>query len=146
MSRQTRAALIAAVASSFGLYASTVRGQANITWGNAAGGKFNVAGNGLGGAAPGVSETAVFSLNSAFNVLFNNSPTNAAVNFTAGTVSFASLSVIRTWTINGAFIQSGGAASFTVSNQPVNVNIGTTLSLSGNGQLFVPAGSHVTVG
>src|SRR5205085_4991332 len=115
MSRRTRAALLAAFTSSIGLCADTALGQANITWGNAAGGTFNVGGNWLGGVVPGANDTPVFSLNSTYNVLLNNSPTNAAVTFSAGTVSFASLSITRTWTINGSFIQNGGVASFTVT-------------------------------
>ena len=71
MSRRSRAALLAALGSSFGLCANTAQGQAIITWGNASGGTFNVAGNWLGGVVPGSADSDVFNLNAGGRTAFH---------------------------------------------------------------------------
>src|SRR5439155_12504580 len=146
MSRRSRAVLLAALTACSGLSFSTAQGQAIINWGNASGGTFNVAGNWMLGVVPGASDTPVFSLNSTYNVLFTNSPTNANATLSTGSVTFASGGVVRSWTLTGNYTQSGGVASLSLSAQPVNLSIGGILVMSGGAQLFVSGGSATSVG
>src|SRR5205823_10237005 len=141
MSRHRRTALLAAVVSCMGFAAHDARGQANITWGNVAGGTYNVGANWLGGVVPGATDTAIFNQNLVYGVFFNNSPTNANATLGPGTITFGSLGIPRTWTITNNFTQNSGAATFSATL----ANVGGNLSLSGGSQLTIPGGSDISV-
>ena len=123
---------------------------ATINWKAASSGTFSVGINWTGNAAPGVNDSAQFTVSAVGNnytVTFNSSPTNQAVTVnTPATVTFQSSGRAQTYslTTSSGVSVNNGILDLGTGGNPLNLASAGWLTAQTGGDLNVACGSHLT--
>jgi fibronectin-binding autotransporter adhesin len=117
---------------------------ATDNWTNTAGGNFNGANWSPG--LPGTGDIANFNLNATYTVTFTNSPTNSAVTFQQGKVTWNANGTAQTYNITSGLEVSGGALTLGSSGALLTVKTGVLSFDTSTSSLTVNSDSSLSTG
>ena len=102
-------------------------------------GSFSDAVNWSTRTVPGAADVAQFSAGQSYTITFTSSPTNAGLNISAGTVTFAS-------SLNPTYMVGSAGISSQLTLNGVNLLAKGSLAVDGDGSLTVDAGTQLSSG